>query len=94
MADEEKTEETRVRWVQAQGRAEAIVGKIRDIVNEGVGKAEDALYNIFNILNSKVYHGSEEASRVQEEETSELKGKKAEMEDRVGEKAEKVKAEL
>ncbi|EKM75369.1 hypothetical protein AGABI1DRAFT_79948 [Agaricus bisporus var. burnettii JB137-S8] len=87
-------QETRVRWVQAQGRAEAIVGKIRDIVNEGVGKAEDALYNIFNILNSKVYHGSEEASRVQEEETSELKGKKAEMEDRVGEKAEKVKAEL
>jgi hypothetical protein len=56
------TEETRVRWVQAQGRAEAIVDKIREIVNEGVGRTEEALHNILNILNNskdRVYHSFE-----------------------------------
>jgi hypothetical protein len=81
MADDGGTEETRVRWVQAQGRAEAVVGKIRDMVNEGVGRTEEALHIILNVLNNskeKVYHSFE--SHRGEDEGGEKK-------DRVDEKA-------
>ena len=43
-------EETRTRWIQVQNHAEATLNKIRDIVNEGVYKAEEGLGRIWSIL--------------------------------------------
>ncbi|KAF8347380.1 hypothetical protein F5887DRAFT_1072378 [Amanita rubescens] len=43
-------QETRIQWIQVQHHAEATLNKIRDIVNEGVYKAEEGLGRIWSIL--------------------------------------------
>lgn len=45
-----ETEETRIRWVQAQTRAEALLGKIRELVNDSVYKTEDILSRVLSVL--------------------------------------------
>ena len=58
-------EETRIRWIQVQNHAEAALNKIRDIVNEGVYKAEEGLGRIWSILagtwNEAKEHAAEKA---------------------------------
>ncbi|KAF9451357.1 hypothetical protein P691DRAFT_699577, partial [Macrolepiota fuliginosa MF-IS2] len=59
-------QETRIRWIQVQNRAEAAFNKVREIVNEGVGKAEDALHRIVSVVSNskdKVYHSYEDGVR-------------------------------
>lgn len=43
-------EETRIRWVQTQTRADALYGKIKEVVNSGIFKAEDALTHLLSLL--------------------------------------------
>lgn len=43
-------EETRIRWVQAQTNAEVLFTKIKELVNSGVYKAEDALHRLLSLL--------------------------------------------
>jgi hypothetical protein len=75
-----RVEETRVRWVQAHTRAEAAFLKVREIVNEGVGKAEDALHHIVSLVTDKdkLFHSYDEASgaakQTAESTKSKLKG--------------------
>jgi len=60
--------------------AEAAFFKIRDFVNEGVVKAEDAIHHIMSILTNKdkLYNGYEEATTTAQQQaesaTSKLKG--------------------
>jgi hypothetical protein len=44
------TEETRIRWIQTQNNAEALFGKIKEVVNSGVYKAEEALHRLMSLL--------------------------------------------
>lgn len=44
------TEETRIRWVQTQNSAEALFTKIKDLINSGVYRAEDALHRLMSLL--------------------------------------------
>lgn len=78
-----------------------MVTKIREIVNEGVGKAEDAVHSILSIINNgkdKVYHSFEDVTRRAEEsgETAKTRmeesGEKAEGKAEAGK--EKLKGEL
>lgn len=55
-------QEVRIRYVQSQTKAEAAFLKIREIVNEGVGKAEDALHRIMSVVSNNLYHGYETVS--------------------------------
>ncbi|CAA7262116.1 unnamed protein product [Cyclocybe aegerita] len=61
-------QEVRIRYVRTQTTAEAIFTKIKDLVNSGIYKAEDALHHLMAILNTgwedtkeKSYDGYEEA---------------------------------
>ena len=44
------TEETRIRWIQSQNSAEALLSKIKGVVNSGVYKAEEALHRLYSLL--------------------------------------------
>jgi hypothetical protein len=44
------TEETRIRWVQTQTRAESLLVKIKEVINSGIYKAEDTLSHLFALL--------------------------------------------
>ena len=44
------TEETRIRWIQTQNSAEAVFSKIKEVVNSGVYKAEEALHRLYSLL--------------------------------------------
>ncbi|KAF8638420.1 hypothetical protein AX17_002227 [Amanita inopinata Kibby_2008] len=54
-------QETRIRWIQTQNKAEAAFAKIRDIVNEGVYMAEENLNRVFGVL---VSHWDDTKERV------------------------------
>ncbi len=43
-------EETRIRWLQTRTRADALYGKIKDVVNSGIFKTEDTLSHLFALL--------------------------------------------
>jgi len=43
-------QETRIRWVQTQNSSEALFSKIKEIVNSGVYRAEDALHRLLSLL--------------------------------------------
>ncbi|KIL60731.1 hypothetical protein M378DRAFT_13978 [Amanita muscaria Koide BX008] len=43
-------QETRIRWIQAQNRAEALYNKVKEIVNEGAHKAEEKVNRIWSVL--------------------------------------------
>ncbi|KAK2465130.1 hypothetical protein APHAL10511_002822 [Amanita phalloides] len=43
-------QETRIRWIQVQNQAEAVFNKIKEIVNEGVYKAEEGIGHVWGIL--------------------------------------------
>ncbi|KAF4611540.1 hypothetical protein D9613_003832 [Agrocybe pediades] len=43
-------QETRIRWVQTHTRAENLFAKIKEIVNSGIYKAEDALLHLVSLL--------------------------------------------
>lgn len=43
-------DETRLRWVEARTTADSIYAKIKEIVNSGIYKAEDVLYQIMALL--------------------------------------------
>lgn len=43
-------EETRIRWVQTQNNAEALLSKIKEVVNSGVYKTEEALHRLLSLL--------------------------------------------
>ena len=45
-----KIEETRIRWVQTQTRAEALLAKIQELVNDSVYKTEDILSRVLSVL--------------------------------------------
>ena len=47
------TEETRIRWVQTQNSAEALFTKIKEVVNSGAYRAEEALHRLFSLLIGK-----------------------------------------
>lgn len=57
--------------------AEAAFFKIRDIVNEGVGKAEDAIHHIMSIVTNKdkVYNELEEATTTGKQQAESAKSK-------------------
>lgn len=44
------TEETRIRWIQTQNSAEALFSKIKEVVNSGVYKAEEALHQLTSLV--------------------------------------------
>lgn len=44
------TEETRIRWIQTQNSAEVLFTKIKEVVNSGVYRAEEALHRLLNLL--------------------------------------------
>ena len=44
------TEETRIRWVQTQNSAEDLFSKIKEVVNSGVYRADDALHRLWSLL--------------------------------------------
>lgn len=56
------TEETRIRWVQAQNSAEALFTKIKEVVNSGVYRAEDALHRLLSLLIGGWEDGKSKAS--------------------------------
>lgn len=43
-------QETRIRWVQTQTRAEALLAKIQELVNDSVYKTEDVLSRVLSVL--------------------------------------------
>jgi hypothetical protein len=43
-------EETRIRWLQTRTRADALYGKIKEVVNSGIFKTEDVLTHLFALL--------------------------------------------
>lgn len=43
-------EETRVRWLQSQTRAETLLVKIKEVINSGIYKAEDTLFHLMALL--------------------------------------------
>ena len=44
------TEETRIRCIQTQNSAEALFTKIKEVVNSGIYRAEEALYRLLSLL--------------------------------------------
>ena len=46
----ESTEETRIRWIQTQNSAEVLFTKIKEVVNSGVYRAEEALHRLLSLL--------------------------------------------
>jgi len=44
------TEETRIRWIQTQTRAETLLARIREVINSGIFKIEEALSHLFALL--------------------------------------------
>ena len=43
-------EETRIRWLQSQTRAETLLVKIKEVINSGIYKAEDTLFHLMALL--------------------------------------------
>ncbi|KAI0946261.1 hypothetical protein AcV7_010284 [Taiwanofungus camphoratus] len=54
-------QETRIRYVQAQTRAEALFARVRDVINGGVEAAEDKLGKVLDILTGHVESAKERA---------------------------------
>lgn len=89
--------ETRIRWVQTHNKAEALFLKIRDIVNGGVGRAEEALQRIASLVTTgkdMLYHGYEDTVHEAEERAETAKRRAWESEQWAESKAETIKAKL
>ncbi|KAF9478563.1 hypothetical protein BDN70DRAFT_879790 [Pholiota conissans] len=90
-------QETRIRWVQAHGRAENIFAKIKELVNSGIYKADEVLTKIMNLLKGDLDDGLtslksteayDAATHKAEQAKAGVKDGKANAEDWVGEKVE------
>jgi hypothetical protein len=44
------TDETRIRWVQTQNSAEVLFSKIKEVVNSGVYRGEEALHRLWGLV--------------------------------------------
>lgn len=55
-------EETRIRWVQTQNSAEALLSKIKEIANSGVYRVEDALHRVLSLVSGRWEEGKEKAN--------------------------------
>ncbi|KAK7045488.1 hypothetical protein VNI00_007741 [Paramarasmius palmivorus] len=80
-------QEVRIRWVQTQTRAEALFASILEIVNGGIGAAEEKIASIWALISGNAEKGWHEAKGSAEEKYYEGKGKACETK-------EKAKAEL
>jgi len=90
-------QETRIRWVQTHNKAEAMFLKIREIVNGGVGRAEDALQMIASLVTTgkdKLYHGYENTAHAAAEGADAHNRRVSESEQWAESKAETIKAKL
>ncbi|KAF8622265.1 hypothetical protein AX15_007141 [Amanita polypyramis BW_CC] len=56
-------QETRIRWIQVHNKAEAAFNKIREIVNEGVYKAEEGLNRVLSVITGTWNETKEQAVR-------------------------------
>jgi hypothetical protein len=50
-------QETRIRWVQAQSRADALWGKLKDVVNDVEAGVEDRLWNVWALMRGGLEEG-------------------------------------
>lgn len=57
-ADNFLIEETRIRWVQSQKRAETLFAKIKEIVNSGLYKADEVISHIMGLLKGDLDYAS------------------------------------
>lgn len=60
-------QETRIRWVMTQSRAEKLFQKIKDLVNSGVYKTEDALLRLVHLLGTGWEEAKEKTSETYDE---------------------------
>ena len=60
------TEETRIRWIQTQNKAEAAYNKIKEIMNEGVYKAEERLSRVWSVFTGSWDEAKDHTSRIYE----------------------------
>ena len=98
------TEETRIRWVQTQNTAEVLFAKIKELVNSGVYRTEDALHRLLSILSEgwedskgkvnagyeNIKHAGDAAYRNVKMEWEETMGKTEDAYDKSGEWVEDV----
>jgi phage antirepressor YoqD-like protein len=60
-------QETRIRWVMTQNRAETLFQKIKELVNSGMYKAEDALLRLVHMLGAGWEEAKEKTSETFDE---------------------------
>ena len=87
------TEETRIRWIQTQNSAEALFTKIKEVVNSGVYRAEEALHRLVSLLTGGWEGKSNEDAKSEWEETKDTFETSAERVEDTVDKARKRKVE-
>ncbi|OSX57867.1 hypothetical protein POSPLADRAFT_1060937 [Postia placenta MAD-698-R-SB12] len=66
-------QEVRIRYVQTTGRAEALFGRVKDVINGGVEAAEDRLGKVLDVLTGSAEHARERTGEGMQEGGQRLK---------------------